>query len=145
MGFKSNEIVTKISVSNMELSLKFYTSILGFEMDDDYTINVGKNFGEDSYVQLRLPGQSGGAVVLGLFKDLDRPFNPKPQLGTVPSFIVADIEETLAYLRSKKVKIDNGLDDPIITNTSDKGYEDRFFFFRDPDNNSLVVRENMNR
>ena len=89
--------------------------------------------------------QSGGAVVLGLFKDLDRPFNPKPQLGTVPSFIVADIEETLAYLRSKKVKIDNGLDDPIITNTSDKGYEDRFFFFRDPDNNSLVVRENMNR
>lgn len=144
MGFTSNEIVTKISVSNMELSIKFYTSILGFEMDDDYTINAGNNFGQDSYVQLRQQTNSSGEIVLGLFKDLDRPLNPKPEVGTVPSFIVADIEETLAYLQSKNVKIDND-SDPIITNTSDKGFEDKFFFFRDPDNNSLVVRENMNR
>lgn len=144
MGFTSNEIVTKISVSNMELSIKFYTSILGFEVDNDYTINAGNNFGQDSYVQLRQQTNSSGEIVLGLFKDLDRPLNPKPEVGTVPSFIVADIEETLAYLQSKNVKIDND-SDPIITNTSDKGFEDKFFFFRDPDNNSLVVRENMNR
>ncbi|HSI76930.1 MAG TPA: VOC family protein [Lunatimonas sp.] len=144
MGFKSNEIVTKVSVSNMELSLKFFTSILGFEIDDNYTINVGKNFGQDSYVQLYMRVKDSGTLMLGLYKDLDRPLNPKPAIGTVPSFIVADIEETLAYLKSKKVNIDNDLD-PIITNTSDKGYEDRFFFFRDPDNNSFVIRENMNR
>lgn len=144
MGFKTNELVTKVSVSNMELSLTFYTSILGFEIDDDYTINVGKNFGQNSYVQLYLRVKDSGALLLGLFKDLDRPLNPKPEVGTVPSFIVTDIDETLSYFKSKKVKIDNNLD-PIITNTSDKGYEDRFFFFRDPDNNSLVIRENMNR
>ena len=144
MGFKTNELVTKVSVSNMELSLTFYTSILGFEIDDNYTINVGKNFGQNSYVQLYLRVKDSGALLLGLFKDLDRPLNPKPEVGTVPSFIVTDIDETLSYFKSKKVKIDNNLD-PIITNTSDKGYEDRFFFFRDPDNNSLVIRENMNR
>lgn len=144
MGFKSNEIVTKISVSNMELSIKFYTSILGFEIDDDYTINVGKNYGEDSYVQLYMRVKESGTLVLGLFKDLDRPLNPKPEVGTVPSFIVADIEEALEYLQSMKVKIDNDID-PIITNTSDKGFEDKFFFFRDPDYNSLVVRGNMSR
>lgn len=144
MGFKSNEIVTKVSVSNMGISLKFYTTIFDFEIDDNYTINVGKNFGQNSYVQLFMPLKPSGAIVLGLFKDLDRPINPKPEIGTVPSFIVADIEVTLAYLKTKKVKIDNDLD-PIITNTSDKGYEDKFFFFRDPDNNSLVIRENMNR
>ena len=144
MGFKTNELVTKVSVSNMELSLTFYTSILGFEIDDNYTINVGKNFGQNSYVQLYLRVKDSGALLLGLFKDLDRPLNPKPEVGTVPSFIVTDIDETLSYFKSKKVKLDNDLD-PIITNTSDKGYEDRFFFFRDPDNNSLVIRENMNR
>jgi catechol 2,3-dioxygenase-like lactoylglutathione lyase family enzyme len=145
MKFNTLELVTKISVSDMDRSLLFYTGIFGFEIDDAYTINIGNNYGEDSYVQLRLPVNLGGAIVLGLFKDLDRPINPKPQVGTVPSFIVDDLEKTLTYLRSKKVKIDNDLEDPIITNTSDQGYEDRFFFFRDPDNNSFVMRENMNR
>ena len=42
-----------------------------------------------------------------------------------------------------KVTIDETDGVIINSNKSDKGYVDRFFFFRDPDNNSLVIRENI--
>ena len=141
--FKASSLVTKISVSDMQQSRDFYVSILGFKEDERYRINSGDNFGTDSYVQLNLSQGGQNIVTLGLFKDIVRPFEPAPQNGTVPSFIVEDIETTLDIFQKKQVKIDSQDGQIIVSNTSDDGYIDRFFFFRDPDNNSLVIRENM--
>ena len=143
MEFYSNEMVVKISVSNMLESKLFYERVLGFKTDDRYTINKGGTFAASSYVQMDLISSNGNALILGLYKDIDEPYEPLPQTGTVPSFIIADIEETLKCFLDIHVVIDK-IDGKIIqSNTSDKGYTDHFFFFRDPDNNSLVVRQNM--
>lgn len=47
-------------------------------------------------------------------------------------------------LQAHHVSIDSFDGQFILSNTSDMGLKDRFFFFRDPDNNSFVVRQNMN-
>jgi catechol 2,3-dioxygenase-like lactoylglutathione lyase family enzyme len=143
MKFKSKEIVIKLSVSDISKSIKFYQEVLGFKIDDRYTLNSGENYGMESYIQLYLGDKDEKSFMLGLYKDIETPFYPLPETGTVPSFIVEDIQATLDYFRAHEVVIDV-LDGVIInTNTSDEGYVDRFFFFRDPDNNSLVVRENI--
>lgn len=143
MKFKSKAVVIKLSVSDIRQSIKFYHEVLGFKIDDRYTLNSGGNYGMESYVQLYLDARDKNGFTLGLFKDIDAPFNPFPETGTVPSFIVEDIQATLDYFKTKKVAID--VTDGVIinSNTSDKGYIDHFFFFRDPDNNSLVIRENI--
>jgi catechol 2,3-dioxygenase-like lactoylglutathione lyase family enzyme len=144
MKFTIKSFVVKISVSNMKSSLQFYTEILHCTIQNEYTINSGKKFGPMSYVQLSLPGLDSGVISIGLYKDIDSPLSPLPQVGSVPSFLVKDIEKTLQYFQNKKVVIDKIDDQIIITNKSDKGQIDKFFFFRDPDNNSLVIRQNMN-
>ncbi|UZD24417.1 ferritin-like domain-containing protein [Algoriphagus halophytocola] len=141
--FKANSLVTKISVSNMEKSKDFYVNLLGFTEDERYRINAGGNFGNESYVQLNLSKGGQNIVTLGLYKDISQPFDPAPQNGTVPSFIVEDIETALKIFQKEKIKIDSQDGQIIVSNTSDQGYVDRFFFFRDPDNNSFVIRENM--
>ncbi|MBP4138562.1 VOC family protein [Flavobacterium geliluteum] len=143
MKFKSKALIVKLSVSDVVASRKFYEEILGFKVDDKYTLNSGGNFGMESYLQMYLDSKQKNDFMLGLFKDISVPFYPLPETGSVPSFIVDDIKATLEYFISKKVVIDK-IDGVIInTNTSDKGYVDKFFFFRDPDNNSLVIRENI--
>lgn len=122
----------------------FYETILGFEVDDRYTINTGGNFGAESYIQMNLKSGSGQVLIIGLYQDIQAPYNPMPQTGTVPSFIVDDIEETLKTFLDKNVVIDKIDGQYIISNTSNSGYTDHFFFFRDPDNNSLVIRQNLN-
>jgi hypothetical protein len=57
---------------------------------------------------------------LGLFKDIVTPFEPLPQTGTVPSFIVTDIQETLTYLQSHNVVVDIIDGKFIQTNVSDE-------------------------
>lgn len=143
MKFKSKGIVVKLSVSDILKSKKFYEKILGFAIDDKYTLNSGGNYGTDSFIQLYLGSKDRSICTLGLYKDIDAPFYPLPQTGTTPTFIVDDIEATLDYFRSEKVVIDEIDGEVIISNTSDKGYIDHFFFFRDPDNNSLVIRQDM--
>lgn len=143
MEYISNTIVVKISVSDMERSQLFFTKVIGFRVNKKYTINKGGNFGMESYVQLDMDTFPEQAFSLGLYKDLEKPFEPKPQTGTVPSFIVSDIEAALHYLQSLHVEIDEFDGVIILSNTSDEGYTDRFFFFRDPDNNSFVMRQNM--
>jgi catechol 2,3-dioxygenase-like lactoylglutathione lyase family enzyme len=143
--FTSNELVVKISVSNMLQSAAFYSRILGFKLDERYTINAGGNYGNTSYMQMNFESNGRLLFVLGLYKDINTPYHPLPQTGTVPSFIVENIENTLRYLQSNQVVIDGTPGHYIITNRSDIGYEDKFFFFRDPDNNSLVMRQNINQ
>ncbi|TRX36514.1 VOC family protein [Flavobacterium sp. ZT3R18] len=143
MKFKSKGIVVKLSVSDVLKSKKFYEEILGFKTDDKYTLNSGGNYGMESFIQLYLDSKSKIGFMLGLYKDIDAPFDPLPQTGTAPTFIVDDIEATLDYFKKEKVVIDEIEGEIIISNTSDQGYTDRFFFFRDPDNNSLVIRQDM--
>lgn len=143
MKFSPKAVVIKLSVSDILKSKKFYEEILNFKTDDKYTLNSDGDYGTASFLQLYLGDKDEKSFMLGLYKDIETPFNPLPETGTVPSFIVEDIQSTLDYLRIHEVVIDE-IDGVIInTNTSDEGYVDRFFFFRDPDNNSLVVRENI--
>lgn len=145
MKFKSDELVIKISVSDMLVSQHFYEQLLGCKVDERYTIDVNKKFETNSYMQLNMYHRRKKVAVLGLYKDINQPFDPLPQTGSVPSFIVADIKATLKHFIEQKVKIDLIDGQYIVENTSDEGYIDHFFFFRDPDNNSLVIRQNQKR
>lgn len=144
MGINLLNFVTKISVSNMTKAIKFYTNILGFEIQDEYTINENGDYGTYSYVQMVLDTNRGNGILIGLFVDIDKPFDKVADNGTVPSFIVEDLDETLKYLQSHQVKIDPIEGVIIQENISDHGKTDRFFFFQDLDRNSLVARQNMN-
>lgn len=131
--------VVKLSASDIQASARFYTEIMGFTVDPRYTLNTG-NFGEFSYVQLTMPGLSD-SIAIGLFKDIDKPFpagDPSARPGTAPTFMVKDIESVRNDLIGKGIKVGD-----IISNTSNNGYTDHFAFFQDPDNNTLVIRQNM--
>ncbi|MCV9933948.1 VOC family protein [Flavobacterium sp. LS1R47] len=143
MKFKSKTVVIKLSVSDILKSKKFYEEILGFKIDDKYTLNSDGNFGAESFMQLDSDSKDENGFMLGLYKDIDTPFYPLPETGTVPTFIVDDIQTTLDYFKTQNVVIDVIDGTEIISNISNKGYVDQFFFFRDPDNNSLVIRENI--
>lgn len=130
-------LVIKLSSSNILNSKNFYTEILGCMIDARYTINSGGNFGKESYLQLNLPGINGN-IAIGLYKDIDAPLPPQ-DTGTAPTFLVADIISMRQYLIDKGVSVGE-----IIINKSDEGYIDHFAFFQDPDNNTLVIRQNIN-
>jgi catechol 2,3-dioxygenase-like lactoylglutathione lyase family enzyme len=54
---KTTGQAVKLSASDIPVSLKFYTEIMGFTVDDRYTINSGGGtWGTFSYVQLNMPG-----------------------------------------------------------------------------------------
>lgn len=134
----------------MVAAKSFYENILGFKIDDRYTINKNGNYDTGSYMQLYTSFNGLGDVALGLYKDIDKPYTTMPENGTVPSFIVDDIHSTLCYFQEQKVKIapvdqDNGSNSYIIENISDEGYVDLFFFFCDLDNNSFVIRQNLSK
>lgn len=151
MKFTAQQLVTKISVSDVLAAKAFYEDILGFQVDDRYTLNVGGTYQTESYMQLNAPSSSGGAFTLGLFKDIDQPFVAMPQTGTVPSFVVDDIRATLQHLLAHAVGVvvsdpnAQGDDRYIVKNTSDEGYVDLFFFFHDRDNNAFVMRQNLGK
>ena len=151
MIYTSKQLVTKLSVSDILASKSFYETVLGFVEDEKYTINNGGNYGLNSYLQLNTLTDNGGSMTIGLYKDIEKPFESMPLIGTVPSFIVEDIYTTLDRFLKQEVLVvamnDNlsGDDKYIIKNTSDKGYVDLFFFFCDPDKNSLVIRQNLGK
>ena len=127
----------------MNESVEFYTIVLGMKVDKRYTLHAPKHeFGKYSYVQLgfQWPGSN---VAIGLFKDIENPFpkadikNPLP--GTVPTFVVADLDGTCNFLRRKGIAVSD-----IKSNTSDEGFLDHFAFIADIDNNLLCIRQDMN-
>jgi catechol 2,3-dioxygenase-like lactoylglutathione lyase family enzyme len=130
-------LVVKLSSSNILKSAAFYTENLGFVVDKRYTINSNGNYGPNSYMQLTLPGLDT-TIAIGLFKDIDEPL-PAQATGTAPTFVVADLASVRTKLLANGVTVGE-----IIKNTSDEGYIDIFAFFADPDNNTLVIRENVN-
>jgi catechol 2,3-dioxygenase-like lactoylglutathione lyase family enzyme len=133
-------LVVKLSSSDVLASRHFYTEILGFVVDERYTINKGGRYLNESYLQLNLPGLDDN-IAIGLYKDIDAPMpkqDPSATPGTAPTFLVADIESLRQSLIEKDVSVGE-----IIENTSDEGYVDHFAFFQDPDNNTLVLRQNI--
>lgn len=150
MNFRLHQLVTKVSVSDMLRSKSFYESILGFTVDERYTISDGGTYGTNSYFEMNAPCSQGGTFTIGLYKDIDAPYPSMPDNGTVPSFIVDDVKAALMDLLNKGVVVmplggGEGDNKYIISNTSDEGYVDLFFFFCDPDNNSFVIRQNMGK
>jgi catechol 2,3-dioxygenase-like lactoylglutathione lyase family enzyme len=146
--FCASQLVTKVSVSNMITSKNFYEDILSFQLDDRYTINSDGSYGHGSYMQFNFNVSSRMPLSLGLYKDIDEPFAEPPQTGTVPSFIVDDVYATLHQFLSHNLIVlpmgdGKGDDKYVIKNISDQGYPDLFFFFCDPDNNVLVIRQNL--
>lgn len=135
-------MVVKLSCSDIKASRQFYTTVLSFTVDERYTLNSDGNFGPSSYIQLNMPG-IGRDIAIGLYKDIDGPFPvqaPDTVPGTAPTFVVADIAAMRNSLIAKGVKVGE-----IISNTSDDGHTDQFAFFQDPDNNTLVIRQNMDQ
>lgn len=137
----STGVVTKLSSSDIAASITFYTAVLGFVVDNRYTINASPGWGTGSYVQLRQDAPAD-SIVIGLFKDIDHPFRPfdvdNPGAGTALTFIVPDITAVRAALTTAQIAVGD-----IIKSTSDDGYTDLISFFPDPDNNMLVVRQNL--
>ncbi|MBD2757138.1 VOC family protein [Spirosoma validum] len=143
MKLSSSRLVVKLSISDMLKSSRFYCELLNFTftVNENYMINSDGNFGLDSYMELDMPAAKGHFSI-GLYKDIVSPLSPKPNIGSGPSFIVDNLQAALSYLQSEKVVIDSADGKIIIKNKSDEGYVDEFFFFRDPNNNSLVMRQN---
>lgn len=134
-------LVVKLSSSDILKSKDFYVENLGCRIDPRYTLNSDGKFGKDSYLQLIPPGLSS-SIAIGLYKDIDAPFpksDPSATPGTAPTFVVGNIESVRQSLIEKGVTVGE-----IIPNKSDEGYIDHFAFFQDPDNNTLVLRQNMN-
>jgi hypothetical protein len=46
-----------------------------FTTDRKYTINKGGNYATESYMQLNAPSSAEGAFTLGLYKDINQPYN----------------------------------------------------------------------
>lgn len=133
-------LVIKLSTSDVLASRRFYTEILGFTVDERYTINKGGCYLNESYLQLNLPGLDNN-IAIGLYKDIYTPFpkqDPSATPSAAPTFMVADIVSIRQSLIEKGVSVEE-----IIENTSDEGYVDHFAFFQDPDNNTLVIRQNI--
>ncbi len=133
--------VVKLSSSDILTTRRFYTDILGFVVDERYTINKGGCYLNESYLQLNLPGLDKN-IAIGLYKDIYTPLpkqDPGTMPGTVPTFLVSDIKSVRQSLIEKGVSVGE-----IIENTSDAGYVDYFAFFQDPDNNTIVIRQNIN-
>lgn len=143
MNFSTTGLIVKISSSDLARSQVFYERILGFQLDPRYSI-TNPQANDHPYLQLNLIDGMGATICIGLYEDISKPYDPMPESGTVPSFLVEDIDSTLTYFLNNNVVIDKVGEDYIITNESNQGFIDKFFFFRDPDNNSLVIRQNMN-
>lgn len=112
------DLVYKINVSNLAASLDWYGNKLGLEHDAD--------FDGPTWVQFKVPGVSN--LVIGLNVD---PVN----IGSgsaVPTFVVKDLEAACNGL------VANGIDAGDI---QDVGSGVKLSFFKDPDGNTLGLRQ----
>ncbi|MEM6402002.1 MAG: VOC family protein [Cyanobacteria bacterium P01_D01_bin.116] len=117
-----------IICSNYEVSKKFYTEVLGF--------SIIKETFRDSRNSYKLDLQVGKNDQIELFS-----FSQPPRRASNPeacglrhlSFEVNDIEETVRYLKSHNLEVEDIRIDEITGK--------RFTFFKDPDDLPLEVYE----
>ena len=116
--FKESAILVKINVSNLDDSVKWYEEVLGLKSDESYYVpKVWAQF------NTHIDGVSIG---------LSRADNVGSG-GAVITFSVKDIEETRSNLEGKGV---------TVSKPSSAGKGVTLAFFKDPDGNSLGLREN---
>lgn len=111
--------VAKVDVSNLDASTDWYQRNLGLRLDERYSTPTWRQFG--------LFGSSRTAIGLNL--------NPAGvgSRGAVSTFVVVDIAAARKGLIAQGVAVG-----PII----DVGHGVLLCFFKDPDGNSLGLRQN---
>ncbi|MEH1841216.1 MAG: VOC family protein [Nostoc sp.] len=117
-----------IICSNYDRSKKFYVEVLGFPIIQE-TFRVERN----SY---KLDLRVGENTQIELFSFPNTPERPsKPEACGLRhiAFKVDDVEETVFYLKSKGVEVENIRVDEITNK--------KFTFFKDPDNLPLEIYE----
>jgi glyoxylase I family protein len=118
-----------IICSDYDRSKKFYVEVLGFPIIQE-TFRAERN----SY---KLDLQVGENAQIELFSFPNPPERPsKPEACGLRhiAFKVDDVEETVFYLKSKGVDVENIRVDEITNK--------KFTFFKDPDNLPLEIYEN---
>lgn len=115
--FKESAILIKINVSNLDDSIKWYEDVLGLKSDKDYYVpSVWAQF--NTNIEGVSIGLSGGeAIGTG---------------GAVITFSVKDIEGTRESLEAKGI---------TVSKPSSAGKGVTLAFFKDPDGNSLGLRQ----
>ena len=114
----AKEMVVRITVSDMEASLAFYVDQLGLKK----TVET-----YPEWAKLEIPGNP--VTYLGLKLVIP----PEGSGGEVTTFVVPDINATIAELRERGIKVE----DPRNLAGGVK-----LAFFEDPDKNRLAVRQN---
>lgn len=110
-------LLIKVSVSDLNESVKWYQTKLGFTSIFQY---------EDIWCRMAIPGYT--AITFGLSKD----DHETSSGGEVTTFIVSDIVTTKADLEAKGVSVG-----PI----ENPGADVKLAFFKDLDGNSLGLRQ----
>jgi glyoxylase I family protein len=118
-----------IICSNYELSKKFYTEVLGFSIIKETFRHSRKSYKLD----LRI-GENDQIELFSFPKPPHRVSNPEACGLRHLSFAVDDIEESVRYLKSHHIAVENIRIDEITGK--------RFTFFTDPDNLPLEIYEN---
>ncbi|ODH02290.1 hypothetical protein A4S05_25030 [Nostoc sp. KVJ20] len=118
-----------IICSDYNRSKKFYVETLGFSIIEE-TFRAERN----SYkLDLRV-GENAQIELFSFPNPPERPSKPEACGLRHLAFQVDDVEETVFYLKSKGVEVENIR---VDENTSKK-----FTFFKDPDNLPLEIYEN---
>ncbi|MBD0386461.1 MAG: VOC family protein [Nostoc sp. C3-bin3] len=117
-----------IICSDYDRSKKFYVEVLGFPIIQE-TFRADRN----SYkLDLRV-GENAQIELFSFPNPLERPSKPEACGLRHLAFKVDDIEETIFYLKSKGVEVENIRVDEITNK--------KFTFFKDPDNLPLEIYE----
>ncbi|MEU5692830.1 VOC family protein [Actinosynnema sp. NPDC020468] len=111
--------VAKLDVTDLQSSTEWYADSLGLFPDPRYQTRT--------WSQLNVPGLPGIAI------GLDASGGSPGTGGSTPTFVVADIQRTVAELTAKGVKV--GEITPV-------GEGVQLAFFSDPDSNELGLRQN---
>lgn len=111
-------VVMKLSVSNLQNSVKWYEENLGFVPEP--------RFNTPTWAQLHVPGVDQFSI------GLEEVANPVNSGGESTSFAVRDIEKTREELIKKGIEIQ-----PVIGPI----HGDKLAFFNDPDGNVLSLRQ----
>lgn len=118
-----------IICSDYELSKKFYVEVLGFSIIQE-TFRAERN----SYkLDLRV-GENDQIELFSFPNPPERVSKPEACGLRHLAFKIDDIEETVFYLKSKGIEVENIRVDEITNK--------KFTFFKDPDNLPLEIYEN---